>query len=623
MKQASSPPGTRGSSWGMDLHPDLLPPGTVVGVFRLLRHVATGSYGSVWQVESVEHPGCLFALKFSLHRPGDGGSGDARAVREAQLLLRAAHENVVRLVTHGRWRHPTQGLHYLVTDWVEGGTLRQWARAVRPNARQVVKVSQKLARALQRAHDAGVLHRDVKPDNVLMRRVDDEPFLCDFGVGDAQGAPSLTQGAFPPGTLAFHSPRLLRSRLPGEAPYRAQPTDDWYALGVLLYQLLTEVPPYPEHSEAHHLATWVLRCKPVAPHVLNPRVPPALGRVALKLLSAEAHLRYPHGQAVCAALEQALATAPRPEAPLRPPLPPPERTPTQPPSESDGPLARDEQVLNAHAVKDEEDPEEARLEQVESQRDMLLQTWRQRRAPLPWRQAVEAVRQPWRRAVAAAVLLGGLSLGAWVLWHGPPEAPAAPPPVAASPASPHLAPLDASPPKEGSPVKTPPSPQPASPPQAPEEAKGRPSTMALCAAGLITVGCASVPVRPTQQECPPGAIQAMNQRGWNKFFLLLKPGVRHTHAVTVRPGPIISALDPYGDEPKGALLHGHVYFAEDGRAVVRYTEFEFEGGERVPICAAIVAGGGTFDLGLVQSRTEEWVKVKNVQVADRVRVLPD
>jgi serine/threonine-protein kinase len=614
----------------------------VVNGFRLLRHVSTGSYGSVWQVESPKRPGRRFALKFSLHGPGDGSVGDARAVREVQLLLRAAHENVVRVVAHGRWEDPVEGLHYIVLEWVEGGTLWQWAHATRPSVRQAVRLCQKLARALQRAHDAGVLHRDIKPDNVLVRAVDGEPFLADFGVGAAQGAPTLTGGALPPGTLAFHSPQLLANHLPGAAPYRARPADDWYALGVLLYQLLTEVRPYPDEDQAQVLAQWVARCTPVAPHELNPRVPPALGQVALTLLSAEPHLRYPDGQAVCAALEQALATAPQPEASLRPPLPPPELIPTRPPSESDGPPARDEEVQTTHAFKDEQDPEEARLEQVESLRDMLLRDRKQRRPPRLLRRVARVARQSWGRPVAAAALLAAGVWGAWALGlrltvaaRAPPAltvastpAPPAPPPVAASAASPHLAPLNASSPKEGSPVKTPPSP--VAPPSTP--VAGRPKTpkssatrTAVCVS-VITVGCSSVPLRPTQQQCPPEAVAAVKQRGWMKIFLDLDPN-KGGRAAHLRPGPIISkAFKSFPDQlhpPTGSLLHGHVFFAEDGRVVVRYLEVELESGERVPICHAVVSAENSADVFERHNETENSVDASNGQVALFFRVLPD
>jgi len=638
MRQESSTPQASPSP-GTSPHPDLMQPGTVVNGFRLLRHVATGSYGSVWQAESPRKPGRHFALKFSLHTPGEGSVGDARAVREVQLLLRAAHENTVRVVAHGRWEDAVEGVHYTVLEWVEGGTLLQWAHATRPNSQQVVRLIQKLARALQRAHEAGVVHRDVKPDNVLVRAADGEPFLSDFGVGDAQGAPSLTAGALPPGTLAFHSPQLLANHLPGATLYRARAADDWYALGVLLYQLLTGVRPYPSEAEAQVLAQWVARCKPVAPHELNPRVPPALGQVALTLLNAEPQLRYPHGEALCAALEQALASAAEPGAHLMPPAAPPDAVPTQPPSPSDGPPARDEEILTGHAFKEEEDPDELRLEQLERLRDTLLKSRKQRRLPWAFRQAAHLARQPWARAVAALAVVGSLALGAWVLGHKPTPRPVptpapsleprAPPPGAALPDSPHLAPPAASPPKEGLTVKTPQSPGPATPLSSPprKPLKSGTTKTALCAVGVAAAGCASVPVRPTQQECPSGARQAMEQRQWDKFILYLKPEITKNAWVTLRPGPIISAgrvAPPVSDAPKGSLLHGHVYFAEDGRVVVRYTEVELENGERVPVCFAIVHGNDeTITLDEIASRTEESVTTPNEQVANRVRVLPD
>jgi hypothetical protein len=93
---------------------------------------------------------------------------------------------------------------------------------------------------------------------------------------------------------------------------------------------------------------------------------------------------------------------------------------------------------------------------------------------------------------------------------------------------------------------------------------------------------------------------------------------------TLRPGPIISKTTGRFDEPKDALLYGHVYFAEDGRTVVRYTEIQLEGGARVPICFTVVTRAtGAIDLSNVHSRTEESVRASTIQVANRFRVLPD
>jgi len=267
---------------------------------------------------------------------------------------------------------------------------------------------------------------------------------------------------------------------------------------------------------------------------------------------------------------------------------------------------------------------------VELQRDTLLKTRRQRRPPLPWRQAARVARQPWARAVAAAVLLGGLALGAWALGDRHPASlsgPQAPPPMAALPASSPLAPLDASPPKEGSPVKTPQSPHASTlPPPAESSGATQSSTTraALCALGLAAAGCANVPVRPTQQECPPEANAVMDQRNWDKIDVLLNPNsTSGADEVTLRPGPIISRSRGRMGVDVG-LIYGDVFFAEDGRTVVRYTAIQLEGGARLPICFAIVPrGGGSFDVGTVLGRTEGSVTVFSSQVANRVRVLPD
>lgn len=322
---------------------------------------------------------------------------------------------------------------------------------------------------------------------------------------------------------------------------------------------------------------------------------------------------------------------------------PPDTVPTQPPTASDGPLAQDEELLTDHAFK-EEDPEELSLEALESRRDALLQSRAQRRPPRALRLAASLARHPWARGVAATVLVGSMALGAWALRPEPsppalPTPPAAalaaqpPPPVAASPASPHLAPPGASPPKEGSTVKTPQSPNSSTPTATTSPSRSvvrSASKGALCAAGLAVAGCASVPVRPTQQECPPGANKFMDAQrwGWSKTQLLLKPNTRMNQFVTLKPGPIISVgeSDVLGGPPPGSLFRGHVYFAEDGRVVIRYTEVELKGGERVPVCFAVVDRDDvTIDLpeDSIKDRTEDSVTVLSDQVANRVRVLPD
>ncbi|HEX8701986.1 MAG TPA: hypothetical protein VF815_24365, partial [Myxococcaceae bacterium] len=341
------------------------------------------------------------------------------------------------------------------------------------------------------------------------------------------------------------------------------------------------------------------------------------------------------GQTLCAALEQALATADEPEAPLYPPLPPPELTPTRPPSASDGPPAQDEQVRNTHVMKDEEDPEESRLERLELRRDSLLQSWRQRRPSRAWIWAVRVARMPSARWGALAVLLTALLLGTWALsrYLAAREptpvlepTPQAPVPVAPSGSSTPLVPSDAGPLNESQPVNDTQSPVvPSSPaPERPSAAKQRGAAAAVACLSVITANCASVPLRPTRQACPPAAVAAVKQRNWNKIYVNLDPDKRWAR---LRPGPIISSVYPSAltnHPPKGALLHGHVFFAEDGRVVVRYLEVELESGERVPICHAVVSDDDrTVDVFDIVSRTENSVEASTDQVSFFFRVLPD
>lgn len=122
----------------------------------------------------------------------------------------------------------------------------------------------------------------------------------------------------------------------------------------------------------------------------------------------------------------------------------------------------------------------------------------------------------------------------------------------------------------------------------------------------------------------------MQQRNWESVALLLDPNARpETPDVDkdapLRPGPIISAIvedDPYTDKGLAGLLHGQVFLAEDGRIIVRYTEVELPGGERVPVCFTVRRQDSVFDVQNGEVRDGiGWGP--NLQYAKRVRVFPD
>jgi serine/threonine protein kinase len=298
------------------LNPASLPPGTSIGPWRLLEQRGRGAYGVVYRAERVEEPQGVVALKLALY------PGDARFVREAELLSRIHHPAVPRLFDHGQWQ-PRVGASYawLVMERVEGVPLYAWAVAQRPSSRQVLHVLARLARALEATHAAGGVHRDVKGENVRVRRADGQPFLMDFGSGHHLGAATLTWQPFPPGTPVYRAPEAWRfvlcSGKPPTVAYAPGPADDVFALGVTAYRLVTGKYPPSAHPRAddawlwhpEKLALWTASTS-------NARCASELSALVSRMLSLRSEAR---GRAweVAEALEQAAWMAgPEADAPL-------------------------------------------------------------------------------------------------------------------------------------------------------------------------------------------------------------------------------------------------------------------------------------------------------------------
>jgi serine/threonine-protein kinase len=162
------------------------------------------------------------------------------------------------------------------------------------------------ARGLEALHAVGVLHRDLKEVNVAIREATGQAVLLDLGVGTYPGAPPLTEGVLPPGTARYRSPEAhafqLRHGALEDARYTASRADDLYALGVILYWMLTDTWPMAAVDTETEVRALLSRA-PVAPRVLNPRVPEALSALCLELLAREPEGRTASASAVLARLE--------------------------------------------------------------------------------------------------------------------------------------------------------------------------------------------------------------------------------------------------------------------------------------------------------------------------------
>jgi len=233
-------PGSSESALREGTHPDgaaAEAAGRIIGArYRLLRCLGTGGMGSVYLCEHLEL-GRRYALKLLTF----GQAADAELVgrfrQEAQAASRIAQENVVDVIDFGE---DQGGDLYYVMELLEGRTLTQLLRQESPlELPRALALLEQVCRALAAAHAAGVVHRDVKPDNVLVERLGDgteRAKLIDFGISHLQDGRRLTRHGEIIGTPEYMAPEQA-------AGHRVDESTDVYAAGVLAFELLTGTLP--------------------------------------------------------------------------------------------------------------------------------------------------------------------------------------------------------------------------------------------------------------------------------------------------------------------------------------------------------------------------------------------
>ena len=286
-----------------------LPPGTRIGGDVVEGVLGLGSFATVYRVRSPE--GYLFALK--LLPLEEGSVRTRRARREVSLGTRLDHPNLARQLGSGQWPDVEPRFLWVKFELIEGPTLEQWGHQPGRTVGEVVDKGLEVARGLAMAHEERVVHRDVKEDNILVREADGQAVLVDFGAGYHEGDATLTKGVFPTGAHYYRAPEtwaFLRQHagVPG-AHFRAGPSGDLYALGVVFYRLLTGRFPFRLDEEGGVDVEAVLHEAPLPPHLVNPRVPREVAAVCLRLLAKTPEARYPSAVALYEALEEVKARA--------------------------------------------------------------------------------------------------------------------------------------------------------------------------------------------------------------------------------------------------------------------------------------------------------------------------
>src|SRR5215471_3400062 len=269
-----------------------------LGRYRLLSVLGRGGMATVYEGE---HTGLHRRVAVKVLDPALTNRPDfvGRFQREAETIAQLEHPHILPVYDTGE----EDNLLYLVMFLARDGTLKNLLRTTSPapwSAKRVLQLSEQILPALDAAHQQGIIHRDIKPDNILLSG--DRAFLADFGIAKLlQGDAGLTVVGTFVGTPEYAAPeQVLALPLDGRS--------DLYAFGIVLYELLVGHVPYRGETPMGVALQHVQASMP-SPTEANPNLPEPIARVLLVAVAKERDRRYPTGAALVAAFQEAMREA--------------------------------------------------------------------------------------------------------------------------------------------------------------------------------------------------------------------------------------------------------------------------------------------------------------------------
>jgi len=260
--------------------------------FEVVREIGKGSMGIVYEARR-KQDGATIALKVLPPSLTLSERALARFLREGRLMARVEHPDIVRYLGNGSGAAAGVRLFWFAMEYVDGASMQERLRIGPLPVRDACAIAARVGRALQFAHERGVVHRDLKPSNLLLRAPEARPgedappvAISDFGLARETGTGSMTDSGALVGTPMYVAPELVLS-----GSGNANTISDVYSLGATLYTLLTGVPPF-DGPTAQVVLKAVLEREPRSMRSMRTELPKQLEAIVQKAMSKEPRHRY-------------------------------------------------------------------------------------------------------------------------------------------------------------------------------------------------------------------------------------------------------------------------------------------------------------------------------------------
>ena len=301
-----------------------------LGSYKLISRLGAGGMGEVWRAEDTRLQRFV-AIKILSEHIANDPEWKARFLREARTIAQMNHPNIATIYSIEQEGET----FFIAMELVEGESLATVLAQGKLEPREAVRILRQVAEALAEAHEKGVVHRDVKPDNIIVsKRV---VKVLDFGIAkqlvSTTESPTLTQGGMIVGTPFYMSPEQALGR-----PVDAR--SDIFSLGVVLYEALAGKRPFEGEAVTETMMN-IIMTEPPDLAVIAPAVPPSLAAVVRRALQKKPENRFPTAGELVDALDRVdfkvITPPPAPKPVLPRPLPPPVARPMPPPPVADAP----------------------------------------------------------------------------------------------------------------------------------------------------------------------------------------------------------------------------------------------------------------------------------------------